>query len=99
MSLDVQNIRCDDQLHGRFAIRSFDYLDILMRNYRINHGDVILVLDIGAFITVDSPRLLSIHTGYHPMDRESQNRIDESSAKLTLRSKHKRSHDDLAKHI
>lgn len=77
MSLDVQNIRCDGELHSRFAIRSFDYLDMLMKEYRINHGDVILVLDIGAFITVDSPRLLSIHSGYHPMDRESQNRIDE----------------------
>ena len=77
MSLDVQNIRRDGELHGRFAIRSFDYLDILMRDYRINHGDVILVLDIGTFITVDSPRLLSIHSGYHPMDRESQNRIGE----------------------
>lgn len=77
MSLDVQNIRCDDELHGRFAIRSFDYLDILMRDYRINHGDVILVLDIGAFIIVDSPRSLSIHSGYHSMDQESQNRLDE----------------------
>ena len=77
MSLDVQNIRCDDELHGRFAIRSFDYLDILMRDYRINHGDVILILDIGAFITVDSPRLLNIHDGYHAMSEDSQERIDE----------------------
>lgn len=77
MSLDVQNIRRDGELHGRFAIRSFDYLDILMRDYRINHGDVILILDIGAYIKVDSPRLLNIHDGYHAMSEDSQERIDE----------------------
>ena len=77
MSLDIQDIRCDDELHGRFTIRSFYYLDRLKRDYRINHGDIILILDIGAYVKVDSPRLLNIHDGYHPMDRESQNRIDE----------------------